>query len=174
MTTQQPPLHLRLISGHAGSHPVPLTGRHGKRRSAFHPRGVAVLDRRDLFMNIERVGKVAPTAPLSFLVLTLDGLADLSRDEAELTMRLAAGRICSLTRAVDAVGRMGDGAFGVLLQGTGVTAAGAVAARLSYHVSQALHGLNAALGVRVSAATGSGANWATLPVAAMPTLPDCG
>jgi GGDEF domain-containing protein len=89
-------------------------------------------------------------------------------------MRLVAGRVRSLTRAVDAVGRLGDASLGVLLQGAGVTAAGAVAARLSYHISQVLRGLNHELAVRVTAATGTGANWATLPIAATPTLPDCG
>jgi GGDEF domain-containing protein len=146
------------------------------RRHRRHASGArsSVLDRRQLFETVERVGRVAPRAPLSFLVVVVDGLAELPRQESELTAHLVAGRITSLTRAVDTVGRMGDAAFGVLLQGTGATAAGAVAARLSYHVSQALHGLNAELGVRVSAATGTGANWATLPVAAAPTLPDCG
>jgi hypothetical protein len=133
-----------------------------------------VLGRGELFETVERVGKIAPDAPLSFLVLVVDGLADLPPVESELTAHLVAGRIISLTRSVDTVGRMGEASFGVLLQGTGSTAAGAVAARLSYHVSQALHGLSAELGVRVSAATGTGTNWATLPVAATPALPDCG
>ncbi len=171
MDTPHPPLHLSLVTPHGHSRPVPLTRPH--RRRALDRRD-RVLDRRELFTAVERVGKVAPAAPLSFLVVVVDGLPNLPGDESELTTHLVGGRITSLTRAVDTVGRMGEGAFGVLLQGCGATAAGAVAARLSYHVSQALHGLNAELGVRVSAATGTGANWATLPVAATPSLPDCG
>jgi hypothetical protein len=171
MDTPLPPLHLKLVTPHGRGHPVPLTRRH--RRQATDRRS-RVLSRRELFATVERVGTVAPGAPLSFLVVMVDGLADLPPVESELTGHLVAGRITSLTRAVDTVGRMGEAAFGVLLQGSGATAAGAVAARLSYHVSQALHGLSAELGVRVSAATGTGANWATLPVAATPSLPDCG
>jgi GGDEF domain-containing protein len=174
MSTHNPPMHLRLVSGHVGARPLPLTERQAHRRTALK-RGVAgVLDRHELFDTCERVGEVAPTAPLSFLVVTIDGLATLSHDERTLTMRLVSGRVRALTRALDAVGRMGDAALGVLLQGTGATAAGAVAARMSYHVSQALHVVDAELGVRVSAATGTGANWATLPIAATPSLPDCG
>ncbi len=174
MTTHPSPLHLRLVTGHVGTRPLPLTERQSQRRTALKRSLPSVLDRRDLFAMVERVGEIAPSAPLSFLVVTMDGLSALSRDEAGLTMRLIAGRVRSLTRAVDAVGRMGEASLGVLLQGTGVTAAGAVAARLSYHVSQSLRGLDPVLDVQVTAATGTGANWATLPVAAMPAFPDCG
>lgn len=167
-------MHLRLVTGHVGTRPLPLTGRQGQRRAALKQGATDVLDRRELFETVERVGEIAPAAPLSFLVVTVDGLAELARDEATLTMRLVSGRVRSLTRAVDAVGRMGEASLGVLLQGTGVTAAGAVAARLSHHISQVVRGLNPQLGVHVTAATGTGANWPTLPVAATPTLPDCG
>jgi GGDEF domain-containing protein len=135
---------------------------------------VRVLDRRGLLESVERLGKIAPEAPLSFLIVIVDGLDAIGEVEADLTMRLVAGRLRSLTRATDAVGKLSGSAFGVLLQGTGSTAAGAVAARLSYHVGNVLRGIHAELGVRVTAATGTGVNWPTLPVAAAESLPDAG
>ena len=170
MNTQRFPAYLTLMSGSRVPRPLPLTG---PRRTSTAGKG-AVLDRRELFATVERIGELAPTAPLSFLVITVEGMGDLGREESQLLMRLVAGRIRSVTRATDAVGRMGAAGFGVVLQGTGTTAASAVAARLSYHLAQIVHGVDGNLSVQVSAATGTGINWSTLPIAAMSSLPDCG
>ncbi len=168
------PAHLTLLPSGIATRPLPLTERGGTRQIAIKGGVARVLDRRELFKTTERIGGLAPNAPLSFLAINVDGLGDYSPDEAQLLMRLVAGRVRSLMRATDAVGRMGGASFGVVLQGTGVTAAGAVAARLSHHLSHVVHGVDGSLHVRVSAATGVGLNWDTLPVAATESLPDCG
>jgi GGDEF domain-containing protein len=154
------------------SRPVPLTGHRAQAANGPASQATAVLDAADLEDTIERIGSLAPNAPLSFLVVRVDDLTPLGGDEAQLLMRLVSGRLRSLVRATDMVGRMGSASFGVLLQGTGTTAAGAVAARLSHHLSQVVRAANSALSVRVSAATGTGVNWNTLPVAACEGLPD--
>jgi GGDEF domain-containing protein len=166
------PAYLTLIPGGFAARPVPLAERGVGRRSPAN--GAVVLDRPELFQAVERIGRLAPNAPLSFLVVRVAGLADLDHDQEQLAMRLVAGRVRAMTRATDVVGRMGGASLGVLLQGTGLTAAGATAARLSYHVSSAARAISPALDIRVSAATGTGLNWNTLPVAAANSLPDCG
>lgn len=172
MSTPRFPANLTSIAGGVAARPLPLT--EPRRADAADParHGAAVLDRKGLFDTIERIGTVAPTAPLSFLVVNVEDLAALRRDDAQLLMRLICGRVRALTRATDAVGRMGSASLGVLLQGTGATAAGAVAARLSHHLSQVIRNVDPTLSVCVSAATGTGINWDTLPVAATQTLPD--
>lgn len=173
MNTQRFPAYLTLIPNGFAAQPLPLVGRRAGNGSL--KAGVAgVLDRRELFATVERIGELAPNAPLSFLVITIDGLSDLGAQDSQLLMRLVAGRIRAVARATDAVGRMGMAAFGAVLQGAGVTAASAVAARLSYHLTHVVRGIDSGLDVRVSAATGTGVNWATLPVAATESLPDCG
>lgn len=174
MNTHRFPAHLTLIAGGFAPRPLPLREPRRNRRTARNGDVARVLNRKELFETVERIGELAPNAPLSFLVVTIDGLGDLGADESQLLMRLVAGRIRSVARATDAVGRMGAATFGAVLQGTGVTAASAVAARLSYHLTQVVRGVDSGLGVRVSAATGTGLNWDTLPVAATAWLPDCG
>lgn len=172
MNTQPFPANLRLIGTRLASRPVPLTGYRAHAGDGPASQASAVLDAEDLEDTIQRIGGLAPNAPLSFLVVRVDDLVPLGRDEAQLLMRLVAGRLRSLVRATDMVGAMGSASFGVLLQGTGATAAGAVAARLSHHLSQVVRNANSALSVRVTAATGTGVNWNTLPVAACEGLPD--
>lgn len=115
---------------------------------------------------------LAPSAPLSFLVVQVRGVKD-THDAATL-MECAGLRLRELTRATDAVGRFNGTSFGIVLQGTGATAAGAVAARLSFHLNYLLGALSPGADSVVYAATGLGLNSGTLPVAALDHLGDCG
>jgi GGDEF domain-containing protein len=132
-----------------------------------------VATRRALVERLAMMGDLAPRAPLSFLVVHVEA----AREDAETAappFAAVATRIRELTRATDCIGRLRDGSFGVVLQGTGVTAAGAVAARLSHHLNR-LPDVTPRYAVSISAATGTGANALTLPSAAMDAFePGCG
>jgi diguanylate cyclase (GGDEF)-like protein len=118
---------------------------------------------------LETMGQLAPNAPLSFLVVKVAGLRHTDGDSQ---LRHVAARVRELVRATDTIGRLTGTAFGVALQGTGVTAAGAVAARLTHHLNR-MEELHPAVCVTVSAATGTGVNAETLPIAAMETFEPC-
>ncbi len=118
--------------------------------------------REALLARLEMVGSLAPAMPLSFVAIHLEGGES---ERAEL-LRAVTARVRELTRATDAVGRLDHETIGVVLQGTGVTAAGAVAARLTHHLNR-LPGAPRGFRVTVSAATGTGVNAATLPAAAL-------
>ena len=116
------------------------------------------------------MGELAPRAPLSsFLVVKVSGLGHC-HGEAALKQVAARGR--DLTRATDVVGRLTGTAFGIALQGTGATAAGAVAARLTHHLNR-LAELSPSICITVSAASGTGINADTLHIAAMDTFEPC-
>jgi GGDEF domain-containing protein len=117
-----------------------------------------------LLARLEMVGSLAPSMPLSFLAVHVE--AD---EPAGPMLKTVAERLRELTRATDAVGRLDDATFGIVLQGTGVTAAGAVAARLAHHLNR-LPGAPRDFCVTVSAATGTGLNAQTLTEAAMETF----
>jgi diguanylate cyclase (GGDEF)-like protein len=136
-----------------------------------------VATRRGLLERLDLVGRIAPTAPLSFVVVKVYGLAELNdragRKAGDETLRTIANELGALTRPTDLVGRLTATAFGVVLQGTGATAAGAVQARLQHRLSQ-LSVATRPIEVAVSAATGTGLNAETLPLAAMDSFEDCG
>lgn len=125
--------------------------------------------RQALLERLEAMGELAPHAPLSFLVVKVSGLP--AGEDAD-SLRTIAGRIRELTRGVDVVGRFTGTTFGIALQGTGVTAAGAVAARLGHHLNRIAE-LSPSICITVSAATGTGVNAEVLPVAAMDTAQPC-
>lgn len=129
--------------------------------------GVAI--RQSLLERTEAMGELAPSAPLSFLVVKVAGLKGV---DGEDQLRLVASRINELTRGVDVVGRLTGTSFGIALQGAGYTAAGAVAARLTHHLNR-LAELSPSICITVSAATGTGINAETLPMAAMDTREPC-
>lgn len=121
----------------------------------------------ELLARLETAGDLAPGAPLSFLVVRVAG-AHSSGDDDQL--RRIGNRVADLVRGTDLVGRIAGNMFGVVLQGTGVVAASAVAARLTHHLNR-LPDLSPALCITVSAATGTGMNAGTLAEAAMES--DC-
>ena len=129
--------------------------------------GVATLSA--LLDRLDDMGRLAPRAPLSFLVVKVSGLGQCDTDDS---LKQIADRIRELSRATDVVGRLTGTTFGIALQSTGVTAAGAVAARLTHHLNR-LAELSSSICITVSAATGTGINAETLPIAAMDTAQPC-
>ena len=148
----------------------PAASQHGMNALWGVPGKQALLDQLDM------IGSLAPQAPLSFVVVRVHGLDEInSRSDTragEAVLRNVAARMWALTRATDTMGRLGASSFGLVLQGTGATAAGAVAARLSHHLNQVTVG-RPPVEVRVSAATGRGVNAEMLPGAALESLEEC-
>ncbi|MBI5947657.1 MAG: GGDEF domain-containing protein [Chloroflexi bacterium] len=180
MTLAQLPAHLRLIvptKSKAGA-PSPDTRTRAERLFGAFERDplCQVATRRALFEHLERVGTMAPSAPLSLVVVKVNGLAAVNRDEGwrrgdELLQEIA-GRIRSFTRTTDVVGRLTGSSFGLVLQGAGPTAAGAVASRLAFQLHRPSI-VPPPTGVLVSVATGTGINAETLPMAALDSLGEC-
>ena len=168
MSVSQFPAHLRLIgNGTPVSKPVSIVRDVAPAYDLDASTGVA--KRGALLDQLETMGQLAPNAPLSFLVVKVSGLA---KTEGDAQLRQVASRIRELLRATDTLGRLTGTAFGIALQGTGVTAAGAVGARLTHHLNR-MQGLSPAICITVSAATGTGVNAETLPIAAMETYEPC-
>lgn len=128
-----------------------------------------VASREELLDRLDAVGELAPDAPLSFLVVKVVGACHGDHDDQ---LRRIANRVADLVRGTDLVGRMNGHTFGIVLQGTGVVAAGAVAARLTHHLNR-IADLSPSLCITVAAATGTGINAGTLAVAAMETCEPC-
>lgn len=128
-----------------------------------------VATRQALLERLEDMGRLAPRAPLSFLVVKVSGIPQADADDP---LKHVATRTRELIRATDIVGRLTGTTFGIALQGTGVTAAGAVAARLTHHLNRIAE-LSPSICITVSAATGTGVNAETLPIAAMDTAQPC-
>ena len=181
MATTRFPAHLTLLTAAAlrtteetaplqlGLRPVPSDG----------PRDTltGVATRQSLLEQIERIGDLAPAAPLSFVVVKLQGLDRLNRISGwragDETLCVVARAVQDLTRATDMVGRLSGSAFGVILQGSGATAAGAVAERIGHHLRRLTCVANPVQAI-VSVATGTGINADTLPVAAIDSFLNCG
>ena len=123
----------------------------------------------ELLDRLETIGELAPDAPLSFLVVRVTGLLP---DEHDDQLRRISNRLADLLRGTDVVGQMHGHAFGIVLQGTGVVAAGAVAARLTHHLNRMAE-LSPSICITVSAATGTGKNAGTLATAAMESFEAC-
>ena len=167
MSVSRFPAYLRLIGApapveHESAAPIAIPA------AELDP-ATGVATRQALLDRLEAMGQLAPRAPLSFLVVKVAGLA---KGEGDDPLRRVAARVHELARAVDVVGRLSGTSFGIALQGTGVTAAGAVAARLTHHLNR-LAELSPAICITVSAATGTGINAETLPVAAIDTFEPC-
>ena len=124
-----------------------------------------IVTRHAMLERLEVMGELALTAPLSFLVIHIDGPWRTDGTDGP-PVAAVAGRVRELTRPIDCLGRLRADCLGVILQGTGVTAAGAVAARLSHHLNR-IPEVSPHFTVSVSAATGTGRNARTLPSAAM-------
>ncbi len=171
MTTNRFPAYLQLLGSPITRLPfrdAPAVEAVDVVERAFDPlTGLAT--RQALLDRLETIGELAPRAPLSFLVVKASGT---SRCDGNTAMRMVAARIRELTRSTDMVGRFTGTSFGVVLQGTGVVAAGAVAARLTHHLNR-LAEMSPSICITVSAATGTGVNAETLPIAAMDTCEPC-
>ena len=132
--------------------------------------------REALLERLRIVGELAPRATLSFLAVEVSGLYRVLEPPADgaattLLEAVAAG-VRGATRSTDMAGMLGASTFGVVLQGTGEKAAGAVAARLSAFLNELAAGWPGAA-VHVSAATGTGVNALVLMSAALDSSADC-
>ena len=162
------PAHLRLIGSNFGA-PKEASNVLKERPAYETDPATGVATRQALLEALETMGQLAPRAPLSFVVVKVSGLAHCDSGDP---LRQVAGRVQELVRATDVIGRLTGTSFGIALQGTGVTAAGAVAARLTHHLNR-MADLHPAICITVSAATGTGVNAETLPIAAMETYEPC-
>lgn len=167
MATQQFPTYLRLLGPTITLSPFRSGTAVEANREIDPATGLAT--RQALLDRLETLGELAPNAPLSFLVVKTSGRG---RGDSDAVLRTVAARINELTRSTDMVGRLTGTSFGVVLQGTGVVAAGAVAARLTHHLNR-LAELSPSVCITVSAATGVGLNAEMLPIAAMDTCAPC-
>lgn len=175
MTSPQAIAHLTLLRSVDPTSPVEEISvakrtpfRRERREAQRRVNGQGTLHRR-----LALLGSLAPEAPLSFVMVKLFGLDGMDMDTCEEVVSAFSGCILNLTRATDVVGHYAADSFGVALQGTGATAASAVAARLQFHLSQLAETLSC-VGVVVSVATGRGFNARSLPAAALDSLKDCG
>lgn len=146
-------------------------------RVSREPRAT-VVSRNELLERLETVGSLAPSAPLSFLIVQVLGLPALAARRAapgrEDLFRALTNRLRGLTRATDQIGRFTGSTVGIVLQGTGAAAAAAVASRITHHLNMLVSSYSPALGVTVYAATGTGVNAEFLPVAALDSFSeDC-
>jgi GGDEF domain-containing protein len=134
----------------------------------------AVAGREALLQRLETLGELAPDAPLSFLVVHVAGLGYLHDGVAgPAALAAISRRIAELTGPMDLAGRYGAAGIGIVLQGRGSRATSELAARLQWSL-QHLPEVVRPLRIEIYAASGTGANAATLPVAAAESLPDVG
>lgn len=131
-----------------------------------------VASRQVLLERLATIGELAPRAPLSFVAVQLDLEDEIEENAYTALENAVTAKLVELSRATDMVGRMDDGVFGVALQGTGATAAGAVASRFAHHLNR-LPELPQDAVVIVSAATGTGMNAHTLAMAAIDSFEQC-
>jgi len=131
-----------------------------------------LLSRVELLRHLDAQADIAPRAPLSFLAVRVTGLDDVLEARGEVGVRFVTRGVgeafLSLCRGTDIPGELGDGEFGLILQGSGPTAAAAAAARLHHHLNR-LPFVPSGCAVLVGAATGTGSHgrrlaWAALDV----------
>jgi GGDEF domain-containing protein len=145
----------------------------GEATAAGAPARRRLLSRVELMQALDAMPVLAPRAPLSFLAVKVDGIDAVEAERGDIGVRLvsrgvgeALARLC---RGTDIPGELDPGTFGVLLQGSGATAAAAVAARLTHHLNR-LAFLPGTCAISVGAATGTGSHGRRLARAALETF----
>jgi hypothetical protein len=121
---------------------------------------------RTLMRALQRIGEIAPGAPLSFLLVQVD---DASGDDVRNVLACATTLITPIDRAAV----YGAKQVGIVLQGASPRRASQVSIALEYRLN-APGALSAGARVRVSAASGTGENALVLPQAAVTSFSDCG
>jgi len=178
MAATRTPAYLTLMPEHIDRRPAPGEPIPFPTAAAFTRDSLCdVASQRGLLDRLELVGEIAPTAPLSFVAIKVDGLPELNEiagwDAGDSVLCAIADEVRSITRPTDLVGRLSGTTFGIVLQGSGATAAAAVQARLHFRLGR-LPVMTPPLGVRVSAATGTGVNAGLLSIAAVDSFEDAG
>ncbi|GIW12947.1 MAG: hypothetical protein KatS3mg062_0386 [Tepidiforma sp.] len=157
--------------------PVIASGEGRQTAGSGHRSARRLLSRVDLMHHLDAVAELAPSAPLSFLVVRVSGLEELEEARGDVGVRFVCrgvgDALIEFCRGTDIAGELGPGEFGVILQGSGTTAAAATAARLTHHLNR-LAFLPGVCSVLVGAATGKGSHGRRLAWAAMETFePGC-
>jgi GGDEF domain-containing protein len=120
--------------------------------------------------HLDTFADIAPRSPLSFLAIRITGLDVVLASRGEIGVRFIARGVgeafLSLCRGTDIPGELGDGEFGLILQGSGPTAAAAAAARLHHRLNR-LPFVPSGCAVLVGAATGTGSHGRRLARAAL-------
>jgi len=178
MSTERFPAYLRLLQPVADAResahlpPVALVR---PPRGWERDRLCGVATRQALIERLETLAELSPNAPLSFALVKVHGLAETNRVEGfqagDAVLRGVAAKVLEFTRATDFVGRFTSSSFGVVLQGSGATAAAAVAGRLEHHLRTTGPSRTS---IDVSVATGRGMNATMLPLAAVDSLTGAG
>ena len=150
--------------------PIGRAGGATQRRSGRPARRLA--SEAELTDQLELLGQLAPAGPLSFIAITIHGLAELEPHDWRTPAHVvdAVGLPANgVVRATDLLGRLSNASYGLVLQG----AAGARAAAMADELTQILGELPvgaAPIEIVVSAATGTGVNADLLPRAAVESL----
>lgn len=178
MSTDRFPAYLRLLRPSGDEADSAHASMLGLIRS---PRGwerdglCGVGTRQALIERLETLAALSPNAPLSFALVKVHGLAETNRVDGfqagDAVLRGVAAKVFELTRATDFVGRFTSSSFGVVLQGSGATAAAAVAGRLEHHLRTTGPSRTS---IDVSVATGRGINATMLPLAAVDSFTGAG
>lgn len=124
-----------------------------------------LVSRRELLQRLDTIGDLAERAPLSFLAVRLRGVLSEELDDA--LVAAIGEHILRIIRPIDSAGLLAPGVYGVVLQGSGLAAASAVASRLAHHLNQLAALRMTGLVAEVYAATGTGKSARALPAAAM-------
>jgi len=155
--------------------PIPLIPAHPgyehltREERAQRP-GVAT--RNALLERLALLESIAPAAPLSLLLVRVEGLGDLEQPgplDAPVVVAEVASALSRLTAPTDLVGRFESATFGVVLQGRGAGSAALMSARVCHHLN-ALPILRFPVEVRAGVATGTGATQRMLVTAAADAL----
>jgi GGDEF domain-containing protein len=163
-------------SGTSGARaPIPLIPAHPgyehltREERAQRP-GVAT--RNALLERLTLLEAIAPSSPVSFLLVLVDGLTELEQVDAMNTSVVTAevaAALSRLTTPMDLVGRFENATFGIVLQGRGAGSAALMSARIHHHLN-ALPIVRFPVEVRVAVATGTGDNHKLLITAATDAL----
>ncbi len=168
----QRPTYLTLLRP-AGEAPLPDQPRPVRAFTLSHDPLCGIPTRQSLIEKLETLGDLSPNSPLSFILVRVEGLGEVNRQEGfaegDAVLRRVADMLTTLTRPTDFIGRFTSASFGVVLQGAGATAASAAAARLEHHLRQ-VTASPSPITISVSAATGRGLHCAILPLAAADSL----
>lgn len=123
----------------------------------------------ELRAKLAAIGGMAPTAPLSFLVVRV--MVD-QQVASRRALDQAIATIAGVLAPTDVVGPLEPGCAGVVLQGRGSSTASRLGARIAHELRElpALHRSD----ITVAAASGTGVNARVLPVAASYSFPGCG
>jgi len=132
----------------------------------------AVATRRALLQRLSLLAAIAPAAPVSFLLVEIEGIADLEYLDPVSSPTVISEVTDSLSRLsdpTDLVGRFEHATFGIVLQGRAAGSAALISARIGHHLNL-LPLMRHPARALVAVATGTGASASALVAAAADAL----